>query len=88
MDNLQQVIHLAKTVLTEEDKRTFKVIASELLEICKTIDKLAETMVKLSDKELLKAFNANKYDLNESQVESYKERQEKQLDIAKREFQS
>ena len=78
---------LVKTILTEEDKRTLKVIASELLEIRKLIDHLAETMVNLSDKELLKAFNANKYELKESQVDSYKERLEKQLDIAKREFQ-
>ena len=79
---------MAKTVLSDEDKRTLKVIASEILEICKTIDQIAETMINLSDKELLKAFNATQNDFKESQVDSYKETLEKQIDIAEREFRS
>jgi hypothetical protein len=75
---------LVKTVFTEEDKRTLKVIALELLEIRKLIDKLAETLVNLSDKELLKFLGASqKEDLKEKQVDRYKLTLEKQLDIAK-----
>jgi hypothetical protein len=78
---------LVKTVLTEQDKREFKVIASELLEIRKLIDELAETLVILSDKELLKFFNASQdYGFKENQVDRYKEKLEKQLDIAEKEF--
>ncbi len=78
---------MVKTVLTEQDKRDLKVIASELLEIRKLIDKLVENLVKLSDKELLKFFNASQDDdLKENQVDKYRERLEKQLDIAEKEF--
>ena len=78
---------MVKTVLTEQDKRDLKVIASELLEIRKLIDKLVENLVKLSDKELLKFFNASQDDdLKENQVNKYRERLEKQLDIAEKEF--
>jgi glutathionyl-hydroquinone reductase len=77
---------LVKTVVTEEDKRTLKVIALELLEIRKLIEELAETMVNLNDKELLRIFNASKDDLRENQVDSYKETLEKQLDVAEKEF--
>jgi hypothetical protein len=77
------------TVFTEEDKRNLKIIASELLEIRKLIEKLAENLVTLSDKELLRVFNANKDDdLKEKQVDNYKETLEKQLDIAEKEFRS
>jgi hypothetical protein len=77
---------LVKTVLTDQDKRDLKVIASELLEIRKLVDKLAETLVNLSDKELLKFCNASQDDLKENQVDRYKEKLEKQLDIAEKEF--
>ena len=74
-------------VLTEQDKRDFKVIALELLEIRKLVDKLAETLVNLSDKELLKFCNAPQDDdLKEYQIDRYKEKLEKQLDIAEKEF--
>jgi hypothetical protein len=80
---------LVKTVLTEQDKRDLKAIALELLEIRKLIDKLAETLVILSDKELLKFCNASQDDdLKENQVDRYKETLEKQLDIAKKELRS
>jgi hypothetical protein len=78
---------LVKTVLTEQDKRDLKVIALELFEIRKLIDRLAEILVNLSDKELLKSLNASQEDLKENQVDNYKETLEKQLDIAEKEFQ-
>lgn len=77
---------MVKTVLTEQDKRGLKVIALELLEIGKLVDKLAEKLVNLSDKELLKFFNAIQDDVKECQVDRYKEKLEKQLHVAEKEF--
>jgi hypothetical protein len=82
------VAYLAKTVLTEEDKRNLKVVALELLEIRKLVNELAETLVKLNDKELLKTFNANPDSVKEKQVDNYKETLEKQVDTAEKEFRS
>ena len=79
---------MVKTVFTEEDKRNLKVIALELLEIRKLIEELAETLVNLSDKELLKSLNASEKDLKENQVDNYRETLEKQVDIAEKEFRS
>ena len=73
--------------MKEQDKRDLKVIALELFEIRKLIDRLAEILVNLSDKELLKSLNASQDDLKENQVDNYKETLEKQLDIAEKEFQ-
>ena len=73
--------------MKEQDKRDLKVIALELFEIRKLIDRLAEILVNLSDKELLKSLNASQEDLKENQVDNYKETLEKQLDIAEKEFQ-
>ena len=78
---------MVKTVLTDQDKRDLKVLASELLEIRKLLDELAETLVNLNDKELLKFCSASQDDdLKEKQVESYKEKLQKQIDIAEKEF--
>ena len=77
---------MVKTVLTEQDKRDLTVIALELLEIRKLIDKLSETLVNLSDKELLKFFDASQDDLKEKQLDRYKETLENQLDIIEKEF--
>ena len=77
---------MVKTVLTEQDKRDLKVIALELSEIRKLVEKLAETLVNLSDKDLLKFFDAIQDDVKENQVDKYKESLEKQLDSAEKEF--
>jgi glutathionyl-hydroquinone reductase len=79
---------LVKTVLTEQDKRDLKVIAAELVEIRKLVDKLAETLVNLNDEELLKFFNASQDDIKECQVDRYEEALEKQLDVAEKELRS
>jgi hypothetical protein len=79
---------MVKTVFTDEDKRNLKGIALELNEIRKLIEKLAETLVNLSDKELLRTLNANRDELKEKQVDNYKETLEKQLYTAEKEFQS
>ncbi len=76
------------TVFTEEDKRNLKVIALELFEIRKLIEELAETLVNMSDKELLKSLKASEAVLKENQVDHYRETLEKQVDIAEKEFRS
>jgi hypothetical protein len=77
---------LVKTVLTENDKRDLTVMALELSEIRKLVEKLAETLVSLSDKELLRFINASQEGVREKQVDNYKETLEKQIDIAEKEF--
>jgi hypothetical protein len=72
--------------LTENDKRDLAVMALELSEIRKLVEKLAETLVNLSDKELLRFINANQEGIREKQVDRYKETLEEQIDIAEKEF--
>jgi preprotein translocase subunit SecA len=80
------VAWLVKTVFTDEDKRKLKGIAEELKEIRKLIEELAEKMVNLSDRELMKNFNADQTDLRENEVFRYREKLQKQLDSAEKEF--
>ena len=77
-----------KAVLTDEDRRNFKGTALELYEIRRLIMKLAEALVNLSDRELLKILDAGESGLKEKQVDSYKETLEKQVDVAEKEFRS
>ena len=75
-----------RTVFTDEDKRNLKVIALELLEIRKLIEELTESVVNVNDKKLMKMLNANEDDLKENKVLNYKEKLEKQIDSAEKEF--
>ena len=77
---------MVKTVLTEQDKINLKVIALELSEIRKLVEKLAETLVNLSDKELMKFCNVSQDNLKENQADTYEETLEKQLDMYEKEF--
>ena len=77
---------MVKTVLTEQDKINLKVIALELSEIRKLVEKLAETLVNLSDKELMKFYNVSQDDLKENQADTYEETLEKQLNMYEKEF--
>jgi hypothetical protein len=77
---------LVKKVLTENDKRDLTVMASELSKIRKLVEKLSETLVNLSDKELLRFINASQEGVREKQVDSNKETLEKQIDVAEKEF--
>jgi hypothetical protein len=86
--SLTRWLGMVKTVFTDEDKRNLRGIALELNEIRKLIEKLAETLVNLSDKELLRTLNADRDGLKEKQVDDYKETLEKQLYTAEKEFQS
>ncbi len=49
---------------------------------------IAEILVKMNDKELLMSFNANSEGIEENKVLNYKEKLEKQVDVAEREFRS
>jgi hypothetical protein len=49
---------------------------------------LAETLVKMNDKELLKSLNSSQDGLGENKVLNYKEKLEKQIDVAEKEFRS
>jgi len=77
---------LVRAVFTDEDKINLRGIAEELKELRKLIEELVEKMVKLSDKELLRTFDASQDDLKEKQIESYQETLEKQLYFAEKEF--
>jgi hypothetical protein len=79
---------LVRTVFTEDDRRNLKVIAAELMELRKLIEELTESLVNISDKKLLKMLNESQDDFNENQVQNFKEKLEKQLDIAEKEFRS
>jgi len=77
---------LVRTVFTDDDKRNLKVIAAELIDLRKLIEELTESLVTVSDKKLLKMLNASQDDLKENKVLNYKEKLEKQIDIAEKEF--
>jgi hypothetical protein len=82
------VAWLAKTVLTEEDKGNLKAVTLELAKIRRLIDELAETLVNLSDKQLLRMLSASQAGIEENQVDRIKLSLEKQVDVADREFQT
>jgi hypothetical protein len=79
---------LVRTVLVEEEKRNLKAVALELYEIRRFLEVLAETLVNLSDKEVSREFNASQDGVKENQVNNYREKLEKQVDIAEKEFRS
>ena len=79
---------MLKAVFNEEDKRALRAIARELHELRKLVEELAETVVNMSDKELLKSLDASQDDLKESKMLNYRESLEKQIDIAEKEFRS
>jgi hypothetical protein len=79
---------LVSIVFTEDDRRNLKVIAAELMELRKLIEELTESLVNISDKKLLKMLNESQDDLNENQVQNFKEKLEKQVYIAEKEFRS
>ena len=79
---------MVRTVFTDDDKKNLKVIAAELIELRKLIEELTESLVKVSDKKLMKMLNASQDDFKENKVLNYKEKLEKQIDIAEKEFRS
>ena len=82
------VAWLVRIVFTEEERRNFKVIAAELIELRKLIEELTESLVKVSDKKLMQLLNASEDGLKENKVLNYKEKLEEQIDFAEKEFRS
>jgi hypothetical protein len=82
------VAGLVSTVFTDDDKKNLKVIAAELIELRKLIEELTESLVNVSDKKLMKMLNASQDDFKENKVLNFKEKLEKQIDIAEKEFRS
>lgn len=77
---------MAKTVLTEEDRRYLKAVALELFEIRRLLNQLTEKVAKMSDKELLKAFNATDDCPTERQLDRIQLTLQKQTDKAEDEL--
>jgi hypothetical protein len=73
-------------VFTDDERRNLRTIAVELHELRKLVMELAETLVKMNDKELLKSLNANQDGVGENKMVNYKEKLEKQIDVAEKEF--
>jgi hypothetical protein len=80
------VTWLANAVFSDDEKRALRAITLELVELRKLLMQLAETMVKMSDKELLESLNANQEDIAERKVLNYREKLEKQIDVAESEL--
>jgi hypothetical protein len=81
------VAWLAKAVLSNEESKYLKTIALELVEICKQLNQLSETMAKLNDKQFLKIFNEdNKSDVSEKQIDKYQLALQKKVDATESEF--
>ncbi|MCW4029477.1 MAG: hypothetical protein NWE92_07510 [Candidatus Bathyarchaeota archaeon] len=77
---------MTKNVLADEERACLKIIAMELREIRKRINILAETIVKISDKEFRKSFNASPMGISEKQLDNYQLEIEKQASFAEDEF--
>lgn len=77
---------LARTVLTEEERSQLGFIALELAKIRKQLLQLAETLVKISDKQFLETFNVTKEEFTEKQLDNYQLTLQKQADKAESEF--
>jgi hypothetical protein len=80
------VAWLARTVLTEEERSQLGFIALELAKIRKQLLQLAETLVKISDKQFLETFNVTKEEFTEKQLDNYQLTLQKQADKAESEF--
>ncbi len=76
------------TVFTDDERRALRAMAVELHELRKVVMELAETLVKMNDKELLKSLNSSQEGVGENKVLNYKEKLEKQIDLANKEFRS
>ena len=77
---------MSKAVFTDEERQSLKAIALELKELRKLVMELAESLVNVSDKDLMKIFGTDQIDLKENQVAKCREKLETQLDAAEKEF--
>jgi hypothetical protein len=79
---------MVRQVFTDDERRNLRAIAVELHELRKVVMELAETLVKMSDKDLLKSLNSSQEGVEENKVLKYTEKLEKQIDVAEKEFRS
>jgi len=78
---------LARTVLTDEEKKCIKALALDIADLRKQIDQLAEALSKMNDKQFKEAFAAeDKVDVTEKQVDSYQLSLQKKMDTAESEL--
>jgi hypothetical protein len=82
------VTWLANVVFSDDEKRALRAITLELHQLRKLLMELAETMVKMNDKELLENLNGSNESIAENKVLNYKEKLEKEIDIAEKEIRS
>ncbi|NLF88126.1 hypothetical protein GX563_04800 [Candidatus Bathyarchaeota archaeon] len=78
---------MARTVLTDEEKKCIKALALDIADLRKQIDQLAEALSKMNDKQFKEAFAAeDKVDVTEKQVDSYQLSLQKKMDTAESEL--
>ena len=78
---------MARTVLTDEEKKCIKALALDIADLRKQIDQLAEALSKMNDKQVKEAYAAeDKVDVTEKQVDSYQLSLQKKMDTAESEL--
>ena len=78
---------MAKTILTEDERRCIVALALELTDIRKQLDQLAEALAKLNDKQFFEIFcEDSKGDLSEKQVDNYQLALQRHADEANNEL--
>ena len=59
---------MVEPVFTDDERRNLRAIAVELHGLRKLVMELAETLVKMNDKDLLKSLNASQDGVGENQI--------------------
>jgi hypothetical protein len=81
------VAWLTKTVLTDEDRWCLRSLVLELGDIRKQLDRIAEALAKLNDKQFLKQFSQEiGADLSEQQIDDYQLALQRKADAAESEL--
>jgi len=78
---------LTKIVLTDEDRWCLRSLVLELGDIRKQLDRIAEALAKLNDKQFLKQFSQEiGADLSEQQIDDYQLALQRKADAAESEL--
>lgn len=78
---------MTKTVLTDEDRWCLRSLVLELGDIRKQLDRIAEALAKLNDKQFLKQFSQEiGADLSEQQIDDYQLALQRKADAAESEL--
>jgi len=81
------VAWLTKIVLTDEDRWCLRSLVLELGDIRKQLDRIAEALAKLNDKQFLKQFSQEiGADLSEQQIDDYQLALQRKADAAESEL--